>query len=263
MNDLLPDIPYLNRIWLSLVVFVVLCVTVMLGRLGWLVVADWIRMAGRRARLAAEAGELSRYAGEVAVAAQRAAATAQRHREHWLAALASAEESGHALDAADDKVRRLAAAAVLPAPRTSCTPMEYADRERYLRRAAMAACAHGHLSIYQLSDALGYRNGWDPRLHPASQEVVLSQAIRDHLAATRAAAVAEECAAWQSFQAAVAAAHSLRNEALAAAWQAQRLRAGLEPVTEPVTGVTEGDAITQVLPLPHHPAPHWQPAPAH
>jgi hypothetical protein len=261
MNDLLPDIPYLNHIWLSVVAFVVLSVTLMAGRLGWLVAADWIRETGRRARLAAEADELSRYAGEVAVAAQRAAATAQRYREEWLAALASAEESGHALDAAEDRVRRLAAAAVLPAPCTSRTPMEYADRERYLHRAAMAACARGQLSIFQLSDALGHRNGWDPRLHPASQEVVLSRAIRDHLAATRAAAVAQERAAWETFQAAVAAAYSLRNEALAAAWRAQRLRAGLDPAPAPAAAsVTESD-ITQALPIAH-PTLQWQPAPA-
>jgi hypothetical protein len=261
MNVLLPDIPYLSEISLILVAFVVLSLAVMVGRLGWLAIADWIRATDRRARLAAEADELARYAGEVAVAAQRAAATAQRHREHWLAALASADESGRAMDAAEDKVRRLTGAAALPAPRTSRSPMEYADRERYLHRAAMAACARGQLSIYQLSDALGHRNGWDPRLHPTAQEAVLSRAIRDHLAAAHAAAVAQECAAWQAVQAAVAAAYSLRNEALAAAWRAQRLRAGLEPVPEAVTGVTEGDAVTQVLPLAH-PAPQWQPAPA-
>jgi hypothetical protein len=261
MNDLLPDIPYLHHVWLSVVAFVVLSVTLMAGRLGWLVAADWIRETGRRARLAAEADELSRYAGEVAVAAQHAAANAQRHREDWLAALAGAEESGHALDAAEDKVRRLAAAAVLPAPRTSRTPLEYADRERYLHRAAMAACARGQLSIYQLSDALAHRNGWDPRLHPASQEVVLSRAIRDHLAAVRDAAIAQEYTAWEALQAAVAAAHSLRDEALLAAWQAQWLRAGLEPASGTAAGVTESD-VTQVLPLPHHPAPQWQPAPA-
>jgi hypothetical protein len=263
MNDLLPDIPYLNQIWLILVALVVLSLAVMVARLGWLAIADWMRTTGRRARLAAEADELTRYAGEVAVAAQRAAATAERHREQWLAALEDAEESGRALDAAEDKVRRLAGAAALPAPRTSRTPMEYADRERYLHRAAMAACARGQLSIFQLSDALAHHNGWDPRLHPASQEVVLSQAIRDHLAATHAAAVTEECAAWQAVQAAVSAAYSLRNEALAAAWRAQRLRAGLEPAPEPepIPAATESDVVTQVLPIAR-PAPQWQPAPA-
>ncbi|MBX6358199.1 MAG: hypothetical protein IRZ05_20415 [Micromonosporaceae bacterium] len=259
MNELLPDIPYLNQISLALVTFVVLSVAVMLGRLSWLTVATWVRDAGRRARLAAEADELARYADEVAVAAQRASATAQRHREHWLAALASAEQAARALDAADDAVRRLTAAAALPTPR-SRTPMEYADRERYLHRAAMAACARGQLSIYQLSDALAHRNGWDPRLHPAAQELVLHRAIRDHLAATHAAAARRESAAWQAFQAAVAAAYSLRNEALSAAWRAQRLRAGLEPA--PATAdVPEADAVTQVLPLAH-PAPQWQPAAA-
>jgi hypothetical protein len=260
LQGLLPDFPYAGLIWLILVSFAVLSVAVMLGRLGWLVVADWIRVAGRRARLAAEATEAARYAEEVAVAAQRAAATAQRHRQDWLAALASAEESARALEAAEAKVRRLSGADALPAPRTSRTPTEYADRERYLHRAAMAACARGQLSIYQLSDALAHRNGWDPRLHPASQEVVLSRAIRDHLAAKHAAAMARESAAWQTVQRAMEAAYCLRNEALAAAWRAQRLRAGLEPAADAIGEAAEGEVVTQVLPI--RPAPQWQPAPA-
>jgi hypothetical protein len=258
---LLPDFPYAGPIWLTLVSFAVLSVAVMVGRLGWLTAADYVRMAGRRARLAAEANEVTRYAEEVAVAAQRAAATAQRHRQDWLAALATAQEAARALDAAEAKVRRLSGAAALPAPLSSRTPTEYADRERYLHRAAMSACARGHLSIYQLSDALAHRNGWDPRLHPACQEVVLSRASRDHLAATHATAVARESAAWQTVQSAIAAAYSLRNEALAAAWRAQRLRAGLEPATVTVGDVvTESEVVTQVLPI--RPVPQWQPAPA-
>jgi hypothetical protein len=261
MNNLLlavlPDIPYMSVIALVLVAFPVLSLAVLVGRVGWLLVLDWIRSSGRRAQLAAEAAELTRYAGEVTVAAQRAAATAERHRQYWLTAVAGTEESGRALDAAEAKLRRLAAAAAFPVPQTRRTPVEYADREQYLHRAAMAACMRRELSIYQLSDALAHRNGWDPRLHPACQELMLGRAARDHLAATRATAIERERAAWQTAQTAVVAARSLRDEALTAAWHAQRLRPWLRPSPQALADTS--DAVTQVLPMAR-PALQWQPA---
>jgi hypothetical protein len=260
MNDFfnglpLPSIPHGNVVWLVLVAFPVLSIGVMVGRLAWLLIGDWMRACGRRTRLAAEAAELTRYAGEVAVAARRAAATAERHREYWRAASAGVERSGEALDAAEAKARRLAGAAAIPVPPLARTPAEYADRERYLHQAAMAACAHGQLSIYQLSDALAHRLGWDPRLHPACQEVVLSRAIRDHLAATYATAVDKERAAWQALQAAMVAADSLHRAAAEAAAGAELLRPWLEPAPEATA------EVTQALPQ-ERPALGWQPAPA-
>lgn len=260
MNDLLnglplPEIPHASVIWLILVAFPLLSVGVMVGRLAWLLLGEWVRAAGRRARLAAEAADLARYAGEVAVAAARATTTADRHREHWLATLAGAEEAGRELDAVEAQVRRLATAAPIPDPPSSRTPAEYADREKYLHRAAMLACARGRLSIFQLSDALAHHNGWDPRLHPARQEFVLHRAIRDHLAARHAAAVERERAAWQAVRGAVVAADSLRQEAVAAALRAQRLRPWLRPAPDPAA------EITLVLPQ-ERPALRWQPAPA-
>jgi hypothetical protein len=260
MNDFfhglpLPEIPPGNMVWLVLAAFPVLSIGAMVGRLAWLLVGDWIAARERRTRLAAEAAELTRYAGEVAVAARRAAATAERHREHWRAASAGVQRSGAALDAAEAKVRRLAGAAAIPVPPLARTPAEYADRERYLHQAAMAACTHGQLSIYQLSDALAHRRGWDPRLHPACQEVVLGRAVRDHLAATHATAVDQERAAWQALQAAAVAADSLDREAAGAASRAELLRPWLEPAPEPTAEVTQG--------LPQErPALGWQPAPA-
>jgi hypothetical protein len=260
MNDLtngllLPGIPHASVIWLVLVAFPLLSVGVMVARLAWLLVGDRVRAAGRRARLAAEAADLTRFADEVAVAADRATTTVERHREHWLDALAGAEEAGRAVDAVEAEVRRLATAAPIPEPPSSRTPAEYADREKYLHRAAMAACARGRLSIFQLSDALAHRNGWDPRLHPACQEFVLHRAIRDHLAARHAAAVERERAAWQAVRAAVVAADSLRQEAVAAAWRAERLRPWLRPAPDAAA------EITLVLP-PERTALRWQPAPA-
>ena len=105
------------------------------------------------------------------MAAERSAVTARRRRDEWLRALEEVEASWRAYEAADAAARRVEAAAVLPEPRTPRTPAEYADRERYLHRAAMAACCRKELSVLQLSDALAHRNGWDPRRHPVEQEI--------------------------------------------------------------------------------------------
>jgi hypothetical protein len=164
----------------------------------------------------APASDLRRYAGEVSVAAERATITAHRSRAQWLAAVDEAEAAWTLFDSADAKVRRLAAAAALPEPQTPRTPAEYADRERYLHNAAMAAASRGELPVLQLSDALANRNGWDPRRHPVEQELFLNRARRDAaLAAYRAAADGER-AAWRDCEIAAMAAQCLRNEAYAA-----------------------------------------------
>ncbi|MEO3929587.1 hypothetical protein ABGB07_37880 [Micromonosporaceae bacterium B7E4] len=179
---------------------------------------------GRRQRLVARATELHRYAEEVAVAAERSTVTAQRRRDEWLAAQEAVETAWQAYEAADAAARRVTAAAVLPEPRTPRTPAEYADRERFLHRAAMVACTRQELTVLQLSDALANRNGWDPRRHPAEQEIVLRRAARDSLLAAHRAAEERERAAWRDAEVAAAAARSLREEAFAAASRAAQLR---------------------------------------
>jgi hypothetical protein len=183
----------------------------------------------RRKMLSAKAQESSRYAEEVAVAATRAAATAQRRRDEWLAAQEQAEAAWRAYDGADAAARRLARVSALPTPRTPHTPAEYADRERYLHRAAMAACCRRELSVLELSDVLAHRHGWDPRRHPVEQEVVLRRTVRDRLLAGQRSAAARERAAWQVAEVAAVAARSLREEAFTAAGRAYRLRHWLEP----------------------------------
>jgi hypothetical protein len=199
------------------------------------------------------AQELRRFAEEVAVAADRAAAMARRRREQWLAAQGEVETAWQACEAADSAARRVAATMALPAPRTPRTPAEYADRERYLHRVAMAACWRRELSILQLSDALAHRDGWDPRRHPAEQEVHLWTVVRDGALAAHRAAVARERDAWQVAEAAGAAARSLRDEAYAAAvhaWQAQHGRARENTRARPKLG-----EVWQP-----RPAVHWRPA---
>jgi hypothetical protein len=135
----------------------------------------------KRARLSAQYEQLQRFANQVAVAAERAAAVAQRRRKEWLTTQGQAQIAWEAYEACDEQARRLTAAAALPPPKTPSTPAEYAEREKFLHRAAMAACSHRQLSPLDLSDALAHRNGWDPRRHPVEQEMVLRRVARDGL----------------------------------------------------------------------------------
>lgn len=218
------DLPRAAAIWLVLIVIAMLPAAGLIARPGQEPPGRRLRLPepARRARPGAELPELSRYAHEVAVAADGAAATARRRRAEWLAAHDQAEAAFQAFNAADDAVRRLAAAAALPVPRTPHTPAEYADRERYLHRAAMAACSRSQLSILELSDALAHRNGWDPRRHPVEQEVILCRTVRDGLSAAHRAAADQERCAWRTAEVATAAARSLRDEAFAAAVRARQ-----------------------------------------
>ncbi|HEX8627016.1 MAG TPA: hypothetical protein VF755_02455 [Catenuloplanes sp.] len=224
VDSVLVDLSQAAAIWLGLLVVAVSALA--------LLSAPGMR---RRPGAAADPGrptttreqEARRYAEEVAVAAGRAAVTARRRRLEWLATHDAVEAAWQAFDAIDNEARRLAAAAIFPLPRTARTPAEFADRERYLHRAATAACRRRELSVRQLSDALGHRNGWDPRRHPVEQQVVLCRVSRDHLLGAYRTVSAAERAAWHAAEVAAVAAASLREEALAAAVRA----AGLEPLT--------------------------------
>ncbi|MET8279650.1 hypothetical protein [Micromonospora sp. NPDC005174] len=166
---------------------------------------------------AAEIADLRRYAEEVAVAAARAARTARRRRADWLVAQDEAQQAWTAYDEADTAARRVATAGALPTPRTPHTPGEYAARERYLHRAAMAAYWRGELTMAQLGDVFGHRRGWDPRRHPVEQEVLLVRAIRDARLAEHRGAVQRERSAWRDAEVAAESARTLAEEAYAAA----------------------------------------------
>ncbi|MDG4789452.1 hypothetical protein O7626_26605 [Micromonospora sp. WMMD1102] len=210
---------------------------------------------GRRQRLVTRAAELHRYAEEVAVAAERSAVTAQRRRDEWLAAQETVETTWQAYEAADAAARRLGATAVLPEPQTPRTPAEYADRERFLHRAAMVACTRQELTVLQLSDALANRNGWDPRRHPAEQEILLRRAARDSLLAAHRVAEERERTAWRDAEVAAAAARSLREEAFAAASRAAQLRRWLPTPAGKAHGLAGEEARQQ-----HRTARRWRAA---
>ncbi|WP_084261436.1 hypothetical protein [Micromonospora rifamycinica] len=219
-SAVLPDVPAAAGIWLILLAVAAVAVAVLVVR------PDRFRPAvGGRFRAAAlptdperaeQLREHTRYAEEVAVAAERAGTTADRLRAEWLTAQEEVESAWTALEGAEAHLRRLAAAAVMPLPHTGQTPAEYADRERWLHRAAVDAHRRGELSDAQLDDVFAHRAGWDPRRHPVEQELVLRRATRDHLAARHRTAVAREQAAWRAADLAGAAARSLRDEAFAA-----------------------------------------------
>lgn len=183
----------------------------------------------RRERRATAAAEVVRFAGEVGVAADRADATARRRHEAWLATQEAAERAWSTFESADQIARRMSAAALLPSPATPQTPQEYADREQWLHRAVMSACAHNELSVLDLNDALAHRNGWDPRRHPVEQETMLRRAIRDTLSAAEREAARQERIAWEAAESAAAAARSLRAEAIAAAERAHAVRHLVRP----------------------------------
>ncbi|MFE9692523.1 hypothetical protein [Micromonospora sp. NPDC005806] len=190
---------------------------------------------------AARLADLRRYADEVAVAAAGAAQTARRRREQWLAAQDEADRSWRAYDEAEAAARRFAGAAILPAPRTPRTPAEYAARERWLHHAAMAVHWRGDLTARQLADVLAHRNGWDPRRHPAEQEIVLARAVRDRRRAGWRTAAEREQRAWRDAELAAEAARTLAAEAYAAA---EALRPGSAPVHR------AGPATRSLAPVP-------------
>ncbi|MFI9643269.1 hypothetical protein ACIG87_25000 [Micromonospora sp. NPDC051925] len=219
-SAVLPDVPAAALIWLVLLAVAAVAVATLVVR------PDRLKFAAaRRFRDAAlpsdpdraeQDREYARYAEEVAVAADRAAATSGRLRAEWLAAQDEVEGAWQALQAVEADVRRLTAAAAMPLPHTGRTPAEYADRERWLHRAAVDAHGRGELSDAQLDDVFAHRAGWDPSRHPVEQELVLRRATRDHLAARHRAAVEREQAAWRAADLAGTAARSLRDEAFAA-----------------------------------------------
>jgi hypothetical protein len=219
MQNLLVSVPRAAAIWTILILFATLSLA-------------GLQLAGRRGRrpatvpvpvedidatqVVAVADRLDRAAAAAATAAAEAEEVAAHRRAEWLVVQAEAEQAWAAYEAADTAARRLEAAATLPAPRTQRTPAEYADREQFLHRAAMRACAHNALSPVDLTDALAHRHGWDPRLHPVEQETALYRAVRDGRRAAERAAIHRERQAWRAAQNAAEAARIRRAEALAA-----------------------------------------------
>jgi hypothetical protein len=170
--------------------------------------------AGARSGSSSAADDL-RFADEVTVAAERAAATADRCRARWETTQQELDAAWTGYEEADAVARRTWAATSFPQMSRRRKLGDNADRERYLHRAATAACRERELSIAQLNDVYAHR-GWNPRLHPVVQEALLRNAIRENAFGKYQAAQRRERAAWQEAESAAEALRALRAEAAAA-----------------------------------------------
>ena len=240
LHALWTSVPQAAVIWITLLFVVAIAAAAVL-------LPDRLATIGAAARKPAEAKPEAddglRYAEEIAVVAQRAAATAARCRAEWEQAQLDVDAAWTAYDEADNAARRAASASAFPVMRRRRGPGENADRERYLHRAATAACRRRELSIAQLNEALAHR-GWDARKHPVMQEVALCNAIREHRFAGYRAATARERESWQAAEQAAIALRSLRAEALDA-----KVRAGQRVRSAGAQWWAEQWATTQPLPV--------------
>jgi hypothetical protein len=208
LHSFLVSVPEAAAIWITMLLAVAVAAAVLVR-------------PSRPAATDSAADDTTRYADEVAIAAERAAATAERQRAVWEEARDEVDAAWAAYVEADREARRAAAASAFPMLTRRRPPGENAERERYLHRAATAACRRREISIKQLNEALAHR-GWNPRLHPVAQEAVLRNAIREHRLAAYRTATAHEREAWCAAEAAASSLSSLRAEALAARLRTDR-----------------------------------------
>ncbi|MEU8612824.1 hypothetical protein AB0C29_33025, partial [Actinoplanes sp. NPDC048791] len=171
---------------------------------------EWVAALRRHNEVGqAEAARATRCAEEIRAAADHAATTAQRWQQLWEQSEDEMNAAWQAWLDADDRLRQALTAAAWGTPPTARTCEEYAARERYLLRTVAAASDRGELP----ADA----HGWDARLHPAEQDVVIARASRAWLRERYERAVAAEQAARHDAERAHRAVGSLRHEAHVAA----------------------------------------------
>jgi hypothetical protein len=166
----------------------------------------------QRRRQAEEAARATRYAEEVRVAADRAATSSERWQGRWQQASDDLDTAWRTWLDADARLRAGVAAAAWGAPWSVRTCQEYAAREQFLHRAVTAAAARGDLPADAVADALAGRNGWDARLHPVEQELVIDRAAAVWLRQRYERAAVAERAAWHDAELARRSSDSLRHE---------------------------------------------------
>ncbi|WP_250035675.1 hypothetical protein [Paractinoplanes maris] len=178
----------------------------------------------KRRETALEALAANQFADEVRVAADRAALAAERWQERWETATDEVTEAWQAWLDADARLRGRLSGAAFGTPWSAQTPTEYVARERFLHKAVRTAVGHGWLPAAAIADALAGRAGWDARLHPLEQELVVFRAAAGHLRDRYERAVAAEQAAAHDAELARRTSDSLRQEAWTAAARAAELR---------------------------------------
>ena len=173
-------------------------------------------LASLRPRPADRPVRAGRFADEVAVAAERAEIAADRWHQHWRQAEEEVSAAWHGWLDADARLRASRAAAAFGTPWSVPTCAEYAARERFLHRAVATAADRGDLPAAAVADALAGRGGWDARLHPLEQEVVINRVMAAYRRQRYEQAIAWERTARHDAELARRAGESLRREALAA-----------------------------------------------
>jgi hypothetical protein len=191
------------------------------------------RHRAQRAGQQREAEHAVRFADELTVAAERAGQSATRWYEHWQQAEQGAETAWQAWQEAEQTAARSRAAAAFAMP-AARTPAEYADRERFLHRAVGDAVGRDDLPAAAMAGALAGRGGWDARLHPVEQQLVLDRAVAAHRYHRYRQAVTAEQTAWHDTQLAHSTRDSLRREATVAVAEAAAVR-HLVPAPRPTT----------------------------
>jgi hypothetical protein len=172
----------------------------------------------------ADAAQAARCAEEIGAAADHAATSAQRWQRLWEQSEDEMNAAWQAWLDADARLRQALTAAAWGTPPTARTCEEYAARERYLHRTVTAAADRGELP----ADALADWHGWDARLHPAEQDVVIARASTAWLRERYERAVTAEQATRHDAERAHRAVGSLWHEAHVAAVRAREL-SGLRP----------------------------------
>ncbi|GAA2698573.1 hypothetical protein [Actinoplanes palleronii] len=192
-----------------------------------------------------EAAAAVRFADEVKASSVRADAAVRYRQELWRESGQHAGDTWLTWQAAEQDVARARAAAAFTAPWSARTPTEYAERERFLHRTVRDAVQRGDLPTAALAAALAGRGGWDPRLHPVEQELVLLRAVAEHRQRCHQQATVVERAAWHDIRTAVTDRDRMRAEAAAAVHRAarQRLRPVREHWTIPALRLTWGHQL--------------------
>ncbi|WP_250002141.1 hypothetical protein [Actinoplanes sp. M2I2] len=200
---------------------------------------------GRPARpTAQEAADAVRFAAEVRVAADRATVAAGQWRQRWEHADEQQATQWQAWIDADARLRDSLAAAAFRSPSPASTCEEYAARERFLHRAVAAAVDRGDLPATAMADALAGHQGWDARLHPVEQQLVVNRAAAAYRRLRYEQSAQAERNAWRDAQSADCAAQALRRTADEAAIRANGFRSPLP------TGATERRRTARLVPAP-------------
>lgn len=188
----------------------------------------------------AEAVDAVRFAEEVRVAADRAAVAAERWEQRWLGAEDEQAEAWQAWLDADARLRAGQAASAFGLPWSVRTCAEYASRERFLHRSVAEAVERGDLPVAAVADALAGHNGWDARLHPLEQELVINRAAVAYRRHRYDLAVEAERVARHDTEVARRSLAQLRPEAIAAEQRAADLR---HLLPAPGDSVATGSAV--------------------